>query len=467
MNQSTSQDVRYGRGRQRMGPRAKVSGAPKPVLRDKSSTGGQDLLNCYEIANASNVEWDISLYKGKPIDKEASHIERGKLKNLFWNLRGVNRQLCPGIPLIADVDSETIAVPASWGIPDQEFQGYKIYRDQTMVVSLSNPKHTRIVSAILRESVKNHLRSNKARLANAWQDYADYCEAPKMTHQTDSPIFCRKHRVKPEHLANNRWVVQFSVSTTAIDSRTFGQYYQNGEVSLLSEMIERKRDGRLTRQNRPVGVRVLRQKGIAGASKSIEYKAYDLVDFEKVVADGMTSPSEQQERANQRISCSLFPKPAEDVPLDEIRLIIGTETTQKEHRETIIDPPSRVRYLRELRDVFDDFDAFGATIELSKDIVATSRFDQVNILPPATCTRGKRQPTDIIGQPKNLSPEALRQRTRQRQHAVRNNGYLMSSPIDPILACPRNKFDEKRAEKLRFDLNEIADRQNLNFEFRS
>ena len=31
--------------------------------------------------------------------------------------------------------------------------------------------------------------------------------------------------------------------------------------------------------------------------------------------------------------------------------------------------------------MFDDFDAFGATIELSKDIVATSRFDQVNILP--------------------------------------------------------------------------------------
>ena len=48
---------------------------------------GNEYLNAYRILNTENLVWPISTYNIIPINGDPSQTDRGKIKNLGWELR--------------------------------------------------------------------------------------------------------------------------------------------------------------------------------------------------------------------------------------------------------------------------------------------------------------------------------------------------------------------------------------------
>ena len=70
-------------------------------------------------------------------------------------------------------------------------------------------------------------------------------------------------------------------------------------------------------------------------------RVVELQSPELILQDADLSPEEQAALPAETVTCRQFRKPPEEVPLNRVRLILDTQVTKEEHRETIIKPEER------------------------------------------------------------------------------------------------------------------------------
>ena len=307
----------------------------------------------------------------------------------------------------------------------------------------------------MRDSVRDNPASE---LGDLWQDYDGFCQYPPSN--SEDYLMCRRFSFSVKILAGGIFAVQTCVSTTTVDGRTLAEYYRAGDVATLAEMIEAKRANRLTRDSQPVGVRALRQ----FADGSGPARAIDLDDTEEILAHAKLAPDQQRSYERSSIRCRPFKQPCMDVPLSELRLILGSQITQDEHEETIIEPSERAQWMRKMRDFVHGADVYGQNLQLSENCIDDERFDTLAILPPAVRVRGANGRETLIPGATQASEADLRQRVRSRMDQIRKNGFLERRSINPVLALP-SSFGPRRGERLKTDLEMIWAGQGIEATF--
>ena len=421
-----------------------------------------EFLNAYSIHNQEDLSWEVAIYKIVQLNgNQSKNEDRGKIKDIMWDLRRQYTGQCPGYGFIFDVDKTTVATPKNWNIPQQDnFEGYRVTRDREFKAQMTNPNHQAIVKGILRESIKRHFKDNGSlsKIGPLWQDYNDFCQMPDLTESDQGIIHYRKFHISPELLENNRWVLQIAITTPSIDVRTFADYYNSGEVKRLAEMIQLKRKDRLTRQNKPTEIRVWHSPESAAAT------VLELDNPDEIITHATFDSSTQIARANQTILCNRYKKSPIAIPLSEIRFIPDSGIAQERHQETIIAPVERTRCYEMLRDFLDELDAYEKTINLAEQPLDARNFDIIQFLPPALRVKASPEGIDLIPAPQGDLPHDLKHRRGKLVDHIRKNGYLQQRPINPLLVYPRT-FGQERASRLRSDLNQLVIQQGLDFRF--
>lgn len=427
--------------------------------RKSTNFDNTDFLNAYSILNLKGLRWDVATYTVVQLNgDETEHEDRGKIKSVMWDLRRQYKELCRGYGFVIDVDPVTVAIPQGWNIPRQgDFNGYRVVRDDKFNATASNPNHQAIVAGILRESIKQHFKNPPSdELGTLWQDYNDFCQMPDLMNSDQGIIYCRKFHVSPELLEGGRWVLQIAITTKSLDGLTVADYYRSGEVRQLAEMIQLKRENRLTRQNTPPEIRVWRSQGDAQAI------VIELDNPDEIIAHAKLDPIDQVARVDQTILCKQYKKRPVPVPLSEIRLIPEAQIAQERHRETIIAPNERTGWYGKLRDFFNGMDAYGKTINLAEAPVDVQQFFSIPFKPPSLRVKPSPKGVDLIPVPKDGLPQKLKQRRRTLVDHIRRYGYLQQRPINPLFAYHKNYG---RAEWLKRKLNGLVTQQGLNFRF--
>lgn len=423
---------------------------------------GTEFLNAYEIVNAAELKWSVSVYKVVRLDGYASgHENRGKNKDIIWGLKNIHKALCRGYGFVIDVDETTVAIPSTWDIPSQEnFEGYSVTFERSFIARATDIKHKTIVSGILRESIKRHFKDvTSAEIGAVWQDYGDFCQSLITNEPKDEIAFCRKFNVSVELLQGRRWVMQMAISTKTIDIRTLADYYRTGEVKLLAQMLQLKLVNRSTRKNEATAIRVLH------VSSPTQIEVLELEKPDEIInVHTRLDPADQQSISNQKIRCARFRKPPLEIPMSEIRLILDTQITQENHDETIINPCDRAKWHVILRTFLDRMDAYESTIRLAENPISVTEFDTIVILPPALQVRIAPDQTDVLPAVAEPTHYALRDRAKERVRLIRQHGFLEQRPINPLIACPRS-FGERRARRLVSDLNWLIKHQGFEFQF--
>ena len=83
--------------------------------------GDFEFLNAYDILNLDNLSWEVATYKVIRLDGyDANHQERGKIKDIIWQLRRNYRDRCRGYGFVIDIDEETVAISSDWDLPNQD-----------------------------------------------------------------------------------------------------------------------------------------------------------------------------------------------------------------------------------------------------------------------------------------------------------------------------------------------------------
>lgn len=435
---------------------------PSPVAHPSS----RQLINAFELTFPTRTPWRVSLYSAEPTeDAEPSHEERGTLKNAVWEFRKANRSACTGRQyFVLDIDPATVAVPTGWQIPaNTEVGGFRFSPIQDVDVCLDDPEHAPIVSALLREAFKRAMKDHDgSALGRLWQHFNEFCQVPDLTDE-DGILFCRKFGVEAVPLRGRRWCVQIRNSTQSVDPRSFSDYFQANETAKLAEWIGLKRKHRMNRRNRPTGVAVLRMQSVLGG-KGWTAERLELDDADAVLATLHAAKSSRMAAKPQAIACQIFGKGRVDVPLEQLRLVLDTQITGEDHRETIIEPGDRTRLWHAVRDVLDQCDVFGVTVGVAGRPVDLTQLPGGIIGPPAIRIRGTRG-EDVLLPPDVINEDSLRKRGRDRMSQLKRFGLLQHRPLNPVLACPRSKFSDARAERLRFDFNALLEDQHLPFRF--
>ena len=330
-------------------------------------------LNCYEVTSPESLAWPVRLYKVVRADGSGqSDNDRGEIKQAMWDLRRKYPSLCDGYGFVVDADKETVAVPTGWELPSGEQLGdYQVTLDQTLTTDPASSAHRGLISGILREAVKAHFKKHRSGvLGDLWQDYDRFCQVPSELDDFEFH-FCRRLGVAAKVLRGNRWVLQMLISTVTVDKRTLEDYYRHGEVAMLAAMIKAKQANRLTRRNRAVAVRVLKD---ASTAFQADVSALELDDPGVIVGYGSLSRHEQAALAGGTAKCRPYGKQAVDVPLGQLRLILDTQITKTDHAETIIEPNERQQLAQHLRDFMDGCDAYGRKILLAEMPIDGSLF---------------------------------------------------------------------------------------------
>ena len=418
-----------------------------------------DILNAYSLLDLENLSWDVAIYTVQSLGSdEAKHEDRKKIKDVIWDLRSQHKQECPGYGFVIDLDEKTVVVPQAWKIPQQDnFNGYRVTRADEFKASACDQSQQAIIAGILREAVKRHFKDNQfeSDIGPLWQDYNDFCQLPDFTKSEQGIVYCRKFHVSAELLRDGLWVLQIEVTTTGIDGRTFEDYYAGGEVQQLAEMIQLKQANRLTRENKPVAVRVW---------CSEDNKVLELETPEEIRNHAELAKADQADLANGTVHCKQYKKEPREVPLGQVRLIPDSQTTQERHSETLIDPHERMQYYSMLRNFLNGMEAYEKTVFLAERPVEAQQFEHTQFLPPKLRVNPSPDGVDCIPAPKDGSPQELKDRRRKLSNHVRNHGYLQQRPINPLLAYPKS-FGEQRAKRLKRDLNGLVAQQGLNFRF--
>jgi hypothetical protein len=139
-----------------------------------------------------------------------------------------------------------------------EYEDFVIYKRGEARTSSLDPRHSDIISGIIRDGIKLYLKAAApSEIGPLWQYYGRFCQVP-LFDQGNDYTFCRRFDFAPKPLAGRRWVLKFPITTTAIDSRSFANYYESGDVWRLAQAIEDKRGTRVNRDDNPVSTQVLR-----------------------------------------------------------------------------------------------------------------------------------------------------------------------------------------------------------------
>jgi hypothetical protein len=417
----------------------------------------QDFINAYEILNLQELAQPVNLYAVdfKDVTRNAQE-NRGELKNVIWSLRKQNRSVCPGYGFVVDVSPRLVAVPVAWKLPSVQAGDYSVSLERSFTACTTDSQGLSILCGILREAIKKLFKDEVSpELGQLWQDYDCFCQAPDPANAGDY-LMCRRFGFAIKTLAGGRVALLCPVGTTAIDGRTFQDYYRDGCVAALAAMIEAKQGTRLNRQNRPVAVRVLQEcSGDSTASRALDLEAIDLV-----MSDGRSASPIQR----QTLRCRPYGGSAIEVPLCELRLILDSQITQEDHSETIIEPEERLAWAARVRDFVDGIEIVGKAIRLSHTPLDANLFDLFFVPPPAIRVRGPNGTEAIVDPPRNRDEQSLRKRARARSDMIRQNGFLVQRPIDPLLAWPRQLGDE-RGRRMKKDIEGIWKKQGFDVEF--
>jgi len=422
-----------------------------------------NFLNSYEIVNKL-LEWDVSIYILKRTDgKPQSNDDRSELKSVLWNLRRKYSSSCRGYGFVIDIDEKNVAVPSNWDIPTGIQEGqYIVVQREIIKTRPADTKSQPIISGIIREGLKQHFKNNSSdTLGDLWQNYNSFCQKP-IHENSDRYCFCRSFDIKAKLLHEKKWVLEFIIGTVTIDGKTFQEYYLCGDVSSLVDMIEAKKMNKLSRDNRPVSVRLLRIE--ESAHRYPRISVLNLSDEDILKTHATLSYDKQRSHHKGIISCQPFKKNPIHVPLEQIRLILDTQITQETHSETIIEPADRHCLSNDLRDFLDGAEVYGTKLKLSKSPSSADNFPHFFVKPPSVRVKDENNTETIIRAPSEVTADALRKRSRIRQKQVRRYGFLEQRPIKPLLACPKT-FGKERARRLKNDLNFIMRKSGIKFMF--
>ena len=424
-----------------------------------------DFLNCYEIENISSLSWRVNLYSLRRTDGKAQcHEDRSDLKDIIFRLKMKHRARCPGYGFIVDIDEQSVVVPADWNIPElTDFEGYDINFSHTFSASATDPNHRSIIRGILREGIKKHFKDHlfSHQLGSLWQNYGSFCQMPEETTENGHNL-CRRFTARIMSLRSHRIAVECVVNTTMIDGRTVADYYRTGEIDVLAEMIEAKRQYKLTRKDLPPGIRVWRNMSsdyMTGA------EVLEIENPDEIITHAKLEPDRQRALRIECINCLAFRRPSVAVPLRELRLILGSSILGEGHSETILEPDEREKFAKKMRDFISGANIYGKNLTLAKLPVDASKFPTLLIAPPSVRVRNASSEKVIPAPALDNDAEAnLIDRARERGNAIRKHGFLQRRDINPVLAF-HEKFGPKSAVEMKNFLNGIWERQGIDFRF--
>jgi len=365
----------------------------------------ETFLSCYEIVNPEALRWGVRLYQVRRDGGGQTHAERGGAKQVIWSLRKKYKDLCRGYGFVVDLDEETIAVPSGWNLPGDVREGeYLVTFDSEFTTEPANRRHRSIITGIIREGIKKHFKDNRSdALGDWWQDYDRFCQMPDYGNGSDTH-FCRKFGAAAKVLLGDRWVIQPLISTATLDGRTFADYFRDGDVATLTEMIEAKQANRLDRRNHPTAVRVLRDERTDFLTKAgvLELEEPNLLN-------GIASLSrhEQAKKSGGTIRCRGYIGPAVDVPLEQLRLILDSQITQSDHSETILDPADRHHLAGLLRDFVNGAEVNGIQLQLSELPVDAAALPGESVTFPALRVQDEGTNERVLPSPDPVTKEAL------------------------------------------------------------
>lgn len=420
-------------------------------------------LSCYEILNSDSFRWGVRLYKVRIESDRQSHAERGDAKQAIWSLKKKHPHACKGYGFVVDLDEETVAVPSGWQLPsDVRENNHLITFDSEFTTDPKNRGHRTLIGGILREAIKKHFKDNRSDiLGDWWQDFDRFCQMPDYSGESFDYYFCRKFGASAKVLIGDRWVIQPLISTTSVDGRTFSDYFRDGDVASLTEMIEAKQANRINRRNRATAVRVLRDESTEFVTKA-EVMELD----EPNLLNGIASLSrlDQASRAEETIKCRVFGRDPVDVPLRQLRLILDTQITQADHSETILEPLDRHRLAEVLREFLNGAKVQGVPLQLAELPIDATTLPGEVVQFPALRVHGRGDSEQVVNAPSPATRESLRTRGRQRTDAIKRFGYLQGHPINPLLAWPK-RFGQDRARKMCEDLNQLMQSAGIDYRF--
>lgn len=420
-------------------------------------------LNCYEVTNPTGLEWSVRAYTIKRADGRAStHDDRSAIKDVVWKLRGQNSARCPGYSFVVDLNPETVAVSDRWDIPVPSSYGdYVVTAARDYVASAIDAGAQKVVTGILREGMKTYLKRNSSEdLGPLWQEFNSFCQSPRASDNgEDSGGVCRKFELAVKILRGGRYAIEVIIGSAIIDGSALADYYRDGRVTLLADMIKAKRANRLTRQGRPVGVRVIRE-----SPDGYEVKALELEDPDAIIRHAELSHAAQAGLASDTVMCCQFGKSAEEIPLAELRLILDTQITQEDHADTILDPDERARLMRLMRDFINGAEIYGQPLFVSETPFDAASLRRLFVRPPAIRVRGENGTEEVIKAPSTVTEDALRKRAKRRSDHIRRYGFLQQRPINPLLAWTR-RAGEQPAERLLEDFNSILAEKGVRHTF--
>lgn len=438
--------------------------AAEQILHNPKQTSElpESFLSCYEIVNSDALRWGVRLYKVRRNGGDQTHADRGEAKQVIWSLRKKHKDLCRGYGFVVDVDEDTVAVPSDWKLPgDVSEDEYVVTFESEFTTDPANRSHRAVITGILREGIKKHFKDKRSDvLGEWWQDYDRFCQMPDGRDSAEIQ-FCRKFGVAAKVLIDNRWVIQPLVSTATVDGKTFADYFRNGDVATLTEMIEAKQANRIDRRNRATAVRVLRDESTDFLTKA---GVLELDEPNLLIGIASLSRHEQAEKSNGTIRCRGYNGPAIDVPLQQLRLILDSQITQSDHSETILDPADRHHLAGLLRDFVSQADVCGVPLRLSEWPVDAATLSSETVTFPALRVRDEGSSERVLPSPHPVTRESLRNRGRLRTEALKRFGYLQGRPINPLLAWPK-RFGEHRAKRMADDLNYLMQSAGIGYQF--
>ena len=292
------------------------------------------VLNAFTITNVSTLHWNAVSYHITRIGEPKTDLHR-EMQNVMWQLRARHKDACPGRPFVIAYNASHVFVPSTWTIPDQEhFAGFKVQREGQHVLRATDLSQKPVIRELLRESIKSYFKfAYTGELGPLWQDFNAFCELPALKEPVDGIGYCRRFELIPDTLKHGEWVIKVVVNTVSVHARSFAEYYYQGEVALLKDLVGLKKVNRSTRKNEPTDVRVLVCDQASGQGPA---KALELDQPEVVCTHAELEPAEQREHALGTIGCKPYMQPVVHVPLHQVHLILDTQITGALHRETII-----------------------------------------------------------------------------------------------------------------------------------
>jgi hypothetical protein len=262
-------------------------------------------------------------------------------------------------------------------------------------------------------------------------------------------------------VGGDRFALRISVRTVCLDGRTLDYYYREGKVAELAEMIESKQSSGSDRKGNPFGIHVWLDESTDNKTTA---KQLELTDPARIVAAAKRSPLEQRRLADSTVLCADFKKPPNEVSLTKLRLVLNTDITSEQHRETIISPHERWRLQSSVRDYLENLTVVGKAARLAPDPISIDSFACVDIRPPIIRVLNEWQQPVLLDALSEFSFEALKERAKNRMRAVERNGFLRSLDINPALAWP-SSFPPERARWMQRDLNHILTSRKIKFQF--